>query len=162
LDAARAVCNIETVLNYHELDELSLDFAKAVFSAFPDWERGARVMRNDETGLSSLEVDVVQEITGRVLHLSSIGDEITLAFEHWHTHVGPFLGIDVAESIATAMGIIKDFISEETVVTITDRGGLWIGSSLQYRAAPGEPEPNSTTRIYSWRGTYDKVVENQP
>jgi hypothetical protein len=71
-----------------------------------------------------------------------------------------FLGIDVAESIDTAMGVIEDFISEESVVKVTGRKGVWIGSTIEPREEPSKPKPDSTTRIFSWRGTYDEVVEN--
>jgi len=91
--------------------------------------------------------------------LSTADDEITIGFEHWHTHVGRFLGIDTTESVATAMTIIENFVAERTVVKISYRDGVWLKSSLDYVVAPSEPEPHSTTEVLSWGGTYDETIQ---
>jgi hypothetical protein len=45
------------------MDELSQDFARALFSAFPNWERLAKSVKRGKTGASYIEVDVEQEET---------------------------------------------------------------------------------------------------
>jgi hypothetical protein len=149
----------EEVLIYDGMDELSQDFARALISAFPNWERLAKAVNDDKTGANYIEVDLPQEGTDRLLHLSTADDEITIAFEHWHTHIGPFLGIDTAESVATAITIIESFVTEQAVVKVSHRDGVWIESSLEYRVAPSEPKPHSTTQVFSWRRTYDETIE---
>jgi len=147
------------VLAYDGMNEISQGFARALFSAFPNWEHLARVANDDKTGANHIEVDVAQDGTDRLLHLSTADNEITIGFEQWHTHVGPFLGITMAESVATAMSIIEDFIAERAVVKVTHRDSAWIVSSLEYVVAPSEPIPNSSTKVFSWRRTYDDIVQ---
>jgi hypothetical protein len=144
---------------YEGMDELSQDFARALFSAFPNWEPLAKSVKDGKTGASCLEVDVEQERTNRVLHLSTADDEITIGFEQWHTHVGRFLGIDTTGSVAMAMTIIENFVAERTVVKLSYRDGVWLRSSLENLAAPSEPEPHSTTEVLSWGGTYDETIQ---
>jgi hypothetical protein len=128
------------------MDKLSQGFGRALFRAFPNWEPLAKEAEDEKTGGHYIEVEVPQEGSDRRLHLSTAGNEITIAFDHWHTHVGPFLGIGTAESVDTAMSIIESFVTEQTIVKISRRDGVWIESGLEYLAAPSPPKPNSTTR----------------
>ena len=130
-------------MNYEGLDELSRKFGGRLLSTFPASEPFARIIR-DASGVATFQVEVAQPDTDRVLYLGTVKDEITIGFDEWHTQVGPFLGIDIEESVETAMGIIESFISE-TVVKVSYRDGKWIESSLSYRVAPGESKPNCTT-----------------
>jgi hypothetical protein len=150
---------IEIVPPYEGMNELAQSFARALFSAFPKWERFAKIVNDDKTGAHWIEVEVVQDGTNRVLHLSTADDEITIGFEQWHTHVGPFLGTDTSESVTTAISIIENFVAERTVVKVIHQDGVWIRSSLDYVVAPSEMEPNSTTRIFSWRRSFDESIE---
>jgi len=134
-------------------------FVRSLLSVFPEWEAFAKIVNDKKAGTNFIEVDVKQEGTDRLLQLSTADDEITIGFEHWHTHVGPFLGIDAVESAATAMNIIEDFVAERTVVKVIHRNGVWIRSSLEYLVAPSEPEPHSTTKVFSWRRTHDDIIE---
>lgn len=45
------------------------------------------------------------------------------------------------------------------VVKTSYRDGVWLESSLEYRAAPSEPKPHSKTQVFSWRRTYDETIE---
>ena len=144
---------------YERMDELSQDFSRALFSAFPAWEQLAKSVKDGKTGASYIEVDIEQEGTNRVLHLSTADDEITISFEQWHTHVGRFLGIDTKESVAMAMTILEGFVNEQTVVKISYVDGVWRESSLEHLVAPSEPKPHSTTEVFSWLGTYDETIE---
>ena len=150
------------MLNYDQMDELSHDFAHALFGAFPDWERLARTIGDANSGRDSLLIDIPQEGTDRVLHLTATNDDITIAIDRWHTEVGPFLTGDISESVAMALMIIKDFVAEKTVVEVSTRDGVWIESGLGDRVGHGEPTPNSRTEVFSWRGTYDDTSETPP
>lgn len=135
------------------MDELSEAFRRAVAQAFPNWEHLI------EATAGFVEVEVPQKGTDRCLHLSTADNEITISFDYWHTHVGPFLGIDTAESVETAIGIIRSFLAEETVVKIARRGGAWVESSLEYLVAPSPPKEDCETQVLSWRGTHDQTIE---
>jgi hypothetical protein len=147
------------VLAYDKMDQLSQEFARALFLEFPNWERLAEDVEDEKTGAHCIEVNVPQEGANRQLHLSTTGNEITIAFDHWHTHIGPFLGLSTAESVDEAIVIIVDFVNEHTVVKVSRRDGVWIESGLEYLVAPCKPTPHSTTEVFSWRGTYDQTVE---
>lgn len=75
-------------MNYDDLDELLRRFAEKLLSTFPAWEAFARVIR-DASGIANLQVEVAQPGTDRVLYLGTVGREITIGFDEWHTHVGP-------------------------------------------------------------------------
>lgn len=148
------------MLAYDKMDELSEAFGRALFLAFADWEPLAIDIGDEKSDARHMEVDIPQEGTDRRLHLSTAGKEITIAFDYWHTHIGPFLGISIAESVNTALSIIESFVTEQTVVRVFRRDGVWIGSGLAYRAAPPtELKPHSTTEVFSWRCTYDQTIE---
>jgi len=149
------------VLNYDGMDELSQAFAQAFVSTFPQWEQLAKAVKDEKTRVSYIEVDVGQEGTDRVLHLSTADNEITIGFDNWHTHIGPFLGSDTAESVAEAIAIIESFIAEETIVKVSRRDGVWIESNFEYLVAPSEPKPNSTAQVFSWRRTHDKTIDTR-
>lgn len=140
------------------MDALSVAFADALFTQFPVWEALAKTAIGEAGGRDYIEVNLPQEGTDRKLYLSTADDEITIGFDHWHTHVGPFLGIDIEESVAQAMAIIRDFIDELSVVSISYRDGVWLESGLGYRAAPGALKPQTTTNVFSWRRTFDTTI----
>jgi hypothetical protein len=140
------------------MDDLSKAFALALFLRFPEWEVNAVSERDEKMDANHLQIRAPQEGTGRFLYLSTADNEITIGFDYWHTHVGPFLGLNTQECVAQAMTIIESFISEETVVTVCRRDGVWIRSGLEYLAAPSEPTPNSTIEFFSWRRTHDKTI----
>ena|SRR5579862_6717552 len=118
------------------MGDLSKAFILVLFSRFPEWEPHAIALRDEETGADYLQVKVPQEGTDRFLYLSTADDEITVGYDHWHTHIGTFLGLSVDESVAQAMTMIESFLNEETVVTVCRRDGVWIGSGLEHLAAP--------------------------
>ena len=80
--------------------------------------------------------------------------------------MAPFQGIDTKASVDMAIAVIQSFVTEETIgVTeetirkVSHRNGRWIGSSLEYLAAPSEPEPHSVTAVFSWLGTHERTSE---
>lgn len=93
--------------------------------------------------------------------MSTENGEITIGFDEWHTHIGPFLGLDEDECVSTALGMAEAFLAEETVVTVAHRKGRWIGSSLEYVAAPSEPETNAMTRVFFGKLTHDRVIARE-
>lgn len=138
------------------LDPLSQCFTQALFRAFPQWEP---LTREIDSGYGSLhfELDIPQEGTSRYLHLSTASNEITITFDGWHTHVGPFLGLNEQECAAMAVTIIDSFITESTVVVVETRDGKWAGSRLEYLAARSAIDPTCMSQVFSWRGTHDRI-----
>jgi hypothetical protein len=147
------------MLAHDHMDAVSVAFANALFAEFPDWEALAKTVTDERNGTSYVELSVGQDGTDRALYLRTADNEITIGFDRWHTHIGPFLGIDVADSVAQAMTIIRDFINEVTVVTVSYRDGAWIESGLGYRTAPKALQPQSITKVFSWRRTYATTIE---
>jgi len=139
--------------------ELTKRFRKVLLARFPEWRRFATITRASGNEVPVLELAVPQEGTDRFLRLSTANNEITIQFDRWHTHLGTFLGIGIAECVETAVQMIEDFVWEERLVEIIYRGDVWCSSGLYYRVAPSPPEPHATTKIYSWRRTYDQIVE---
>jgi hypothetical protein len=144
-------------LEYATLDELSRLFAEKLFDRFPEWKSYGRVVA-DKTG-DVLEVHVPQPEGDSALHISTWDGEITIGFDMWHTHIGPYLGLDVSESIADAISTLESFVAEETVVKVEYKDGAWARSRLDDRKAPSELRRGLTTKFLSWRHTFDRVVE---
>lgn len=138
------------------LDALSECFIHALFQAFPQWMSLAREV-DSGNGLRHIEVDIPQEGATRHLNLSTATGNITITFDGWHTHVGPFLGMNERECAAMAITIIDSFITENTVVVVETRDGKWVGSRLEYLDAPSANDPTCMNHVYSWRGTHDRV-----
>ncbi|QOY86038.1 hypothetical protein [Paludibaculum fermentans] len=138
--------------------ELTALFRKALFDEYPEW---LTYLKDPPQGAANetLEVEIPQAGTGRALLLMTGGEEITLGFDAWHTHLGPFLGLSIEESVEDAMMMIRAFVNEETVVAISYLDGVWQESSFHYRVAPGERNPLWITKVFSWRQTYDAAVE---
>lgn len=147
-------------MDYEKLDELSRRFAESLFAVFPAWRGLATAGIDSTTGCASIEVRIPQEGSGRFLHIETANNEITIAFDEWHTHIGPFLGISVGESVTTAINIIRSFVTEEAVVQVVYQHGAWKQSGMHYLAAPSETVLQATTKIYSWKHTYDQVIES--
>ena len=142
----------------HELDELSAAFVAELFDQFPEWKPFLQIVETPGSERATVEVSVPQEHTGPFLVLSTDPKQITISFDQWHTHVGPFLCTDIKGSVYTVMTMIREFVEEERVVEIVHRDGKWLHSGLCYRAVQRNPEPNATTTTYSWLGTYDNTV----
>ena len=141
-----------------ELDEMSGAFVAELFEQFPNWKPFMRIVETPGYEWATVEFAVPQEHTGRFLTLATDDEQITIGFDLWHTHIGPFLCGDIEGSVRTVMAMITDFIDEARVVEVVHRDGKWLHSGLCYRAAPSKVEPNATTTTYSWLGTYDNTV----
>lgn len=63
------------VLAYEKMDQLSQGFGPAVLLAFPNWERLAKDVEDENTGCRYIEVDVPQEGSDRPLHLSTADND---------------------------------------------------------------------------------------
>src|ERR1043165_2248379 len=99
-----------------DLDELSAAFTSELLKRFPEWKPFMRIMAPPDSARPAVEFVVPQEHTGRALILSADPDQITIRFEQWHFHVGPFLGLDIEGTVSQAMFMITAFVDEEYVV----------------------------------------------
>ena len=162
LTQVRAVrCDNDEVIAFDDIgDELSQTFAQALISAFPEWQNLASVVPGSQERDRFIEVVVPQEGTDRFLRLSTEDEEISIAFDDWHEHIGPFLGFTTAQSVEAALKLIEDFTDERIVVKVFRRNGVWDGSTIE---APDEPirvPPHCTMQVVSWRGTFDRTIES--
>jgi hypothetical protein len=135
-----------------ELDELSAALVAALFEQF------LRIVDTPGSERATVNVSVPQAHTGCALVLSTDSKQISISFDQWHTHIGPFLCVDIEGSVLTVMTMITELVEEARVVEVVHRDGKWLHSGLCYRAVPRNPEPNATTKTHSWLGTYDNTV----
>jgi hypothetical protein len=78
----------------------------------------------------------------------------------YHAHFGSFLGLSAQEAIEQAIDELRSIVAEEIVVVVSFRGGEWTGSMCVNPSEPVAPRPGLTRHVYSWRGTYDRVIED--
>ena len=142
---------------FEGMDELSRAFGEALFEVFPEWEQFAK---SDGGGF---EVSVPRECDDRVLRLVTSEEDITFEFDEWHFHVGPFIPFigTVAAAVDDAMAMVIGFANEVMYVDVTYRDGKWLQSSLGYVEAIQPPSPGTITRRYSWKGTFDEVIDTR-
>jgi hypothetical protein len=143
------------MLDRGALNELSAAFADALFLAYPEWESLAS---NLEGGVFRLEIP--QPGTDRTLWADTMDGEITVGYGYYHAHFGSFLGISNGEAVDLAISEIRAFAAEQTVVVVHFPQGNWSGSMCVDASEPIASRPGATTHIYSWRGTYDRVLNS--
>jgi hypothetical protein len=145
------------MLDRSQLNKLSAAFADRFFSVYPEWELFATKL--DE---GMFEVFVPQAGTDRQLWVSTQDNELTIGFDHWHEHLGAFLGLSDADAIEQTMEGVRSIVQEDLVVLISFRGGKWVKSTKRKPFEPLVIEPGGTTHVYSWRGTHDRILDGIP
>jgi hypothetical protein len=147
------------MLDRSSLNPLSRSFAELLFQEFGEWEKFAELLPDPYgSGGSAMEVTVAQTGTDRALRVRTDDNEITVGYDMWHTHVGAFMGISDSEAIELALADIRSIIAEQSVIVVVYRDGKWERSSLEYADSVVAVDPGSTTHVYSWKGTYDRVA----
>ena len=144
------------------MDELSKDFADALFREFPDWRPLARVERL-ESGADFLVVEVPPPSTAAVdspLVVTTQGEEVSVFFDHWHTHFGWPTEMPVPNLFEDPIIFLRELVTERIVIAVWHNGQEWRGSSAHpvddLVSKPDEFKPVSEVRIRSWRGTFNR------
>jgi hypothetical protein len=137
------------------LNEHSRRFAEALLREFPEWAPYLRLADGREApGTLVVEVPPPPPGTGP-LWIDTGNGEITVAFADWHSHYGSLTGADDEQATRDALDAIHEIIDERLLSVAAMEGGRWRRS---WSVAPGEPvetRHGDTTRVRSWRGTYD-------
>ena len=161
------------MLDFSKLTPTSRQFALKIFALYPEWQDYAK--RNPES--NTIEISVPRNVGDDGLCLDIHGDgghleeEITISMDGWHTHSSFFghSGDEIIRSVYDAAvyeleeftQFIKDLIEEKFVVITYNTYGHWHGCNS---GAPSEIndmvalEPKCTSRIRSWKGTYDQDI----
>lgn len=138
------------------LNERSRRFAQALLREFPGWEPYLQLASHDGAAPGTLVVEVPPPPPGTgPLWIDTGNGEITVAFADWHSHYGSWMDADEEEAARDALDTIRDIIDERLLSVAALDGERWRGS---WSVAPGEPvetRHGETTRVRSWRGTYD-------
>lgn len=145
------------MLDRSALNKLSTALASSLFAVYPQWESLAGYRPG-----GAFDMLVPQPGADRYLWIATQDDEITVGYDYWHRHLGPFLGLSDMDAIGQAMKDIRAIVEEDMVIMTSFRDGRWAQSMHVRATTPIVTEPGGTTYVYSWRGTYDRVVEGIP
>lgn len=138
------------------LDERSRRFAEALLREFPEWAPYLRRADDDDPEPGTLLVEVPPPPPGTgPLWIDTENEEITVAFADWHSHYTAWRDEDEEASMRDALAAIREIVEERLLSVAALNGEQWRRS---WSVAPGEPvetRHGDTTRVRSWRGTYD-------
>lgn len=133
----------------HGLNHRSSLLAAALFSAFPDWVRFARVQH-----AGSLLVDVPSPGNPcATLYVDTLEEDCTVSFAGWHIHLPSYANGEA--TYQRALELIREIHEERRVVVRTYEGGRWTGTHAAAPNAVPPAGPGRTVQVFSWKGTYN-------
>jgi hypothetical protein len=138
----------------------SHETAQIVFRDFPDWRAFSREERNHD-GTLYLVVEVPPPAEANTLLglvVSTDNDEVTVAFDYYHSHFDEWSSNDDWAHQYAALPFVQGLLSETIAVTSWWRGNEWRGSSQQLAGTDAEPDhitDFSRIRVRSWKGTFN-------
>ena len=139
------------------LNPFSRSFASLLFAEFP-WLRAYALAAapRDTPGSFTVRVPSQGDPCGRLLEVTTNGDEVTICFAFLaHTH-SYWPDDDYGDGpLALLHGLFDDsYLAEDSF-----RGRNWCGSSFPVRESELEPEPGLITVVSSWSGRADRVID---
>lgn len=137
-----------------KLDKMAASFYRALLLEFPDWRGNLRFLED-----RTIELDVPQPDGRRQLRVVAGGNQISIYYGDWHFCVGTYLGWTEDQTAQDVAGMMKNIVSEEVVVHIPFKDGKSSSSGLTHNCVPAEAKEGEMVNVYSWRGTYDRVIE---
>jgi hypothetical protein len=138
------------------LDPLCTEFATYLRRRQPAWASFVTIERDspDEPAYLALEIPPpAPDRPGAWLRCEP--DEITIGYDRWHAHYGPWTVPAERGVFEAAADFLDDLLAERVAIAVTMCGEEWRGSQT---VAPGErPVPSTGERIYvrSWSGGLD-------
>ena len=153
-------------MNLEALDDFSSDFAKHLFSVFPDWILLAKSERAEGALLDYLVVEVPpspQADPASTLLIHTDNQEVTVGFDHFHTHF--FAGENA--SYSEILKFIASILGDELASVSEWHGDKWYGSWTLERAEVDDLStaglgPGSRIRVRSWNGSLDRDLAGPP
>lgn len=137
--------------------------AAELWAAFPEWKELARV-ETDDSGNQYLLIEVKSPAAtciGQGLVIDTSNDEITVSFDHYHSHFDEWLGDGDQIGTLAALEFIKQLVNERVAVASWWEGEQWRGSTQIETGSPVENPSWIDTgadlrlRVRSWNGTYN-------
>jgi len=141
------------------LNDLSDKLVKGLLAAHPDWEPylEAAGCGDDLNQCVRLQIPPPGD-TAEFLWLDTEDEEVTIGFREWHTH-SPLWGPEVeANVVEWSLDLLHLIMDEQVIVVICYRHGQWTGSSLVEAGDTVVPPEEGEARVFSWRGTHDRVI----
>jgi hypothetical protein len=138
------------------LSQLSRVFCDQLFAAYPEWRPYCRPWTDDP---GAVVIEVPSPVPGRSLFCDTIDGEVTIGYDHWHTHFGSYPDLSAEEAVAEALEWIRNILDEKTLIQVDYREGTWEGSSSIEPGSDIALSPGVKTQILSWTGRLDKVYE---
>jgi hypothetical protein len=147
------------------MDAFSLATAAEIFSSFPEWRSLAREERDDQ-GDAFLVIEVPAPVGADVEHglvLDTAREEVTVAFDCYHTHFDSWLEGNEPYEAGSALDFVNGILEERVAVLSWWSGHQWRGSSQMPAGAclhsPSGISRFDRVRIRSWNGTLNADME---
>ena len=142
------------------LNDFSRRFSDALFRRHPGWRSYAATEDGGSGEGGALVVRVpAPNPAARPLLVTTHDDEVTVAFDHYHSHFGRYSTDVEVEAFGEALRFIGDILAERVKAVSWWSGATWRGSvAVEAGAAPGQPtwtHDFDAVRVRSWAGTYD-------
>jgi hypothetical protein len=147
-------------LDEARLDEVSEDFARACFAAYPDWRERAVVNSRPDDAEGYLEITVPNPAGSGNLLILTDDEEVTVCFGGYHSHFDWPPADDPIGTHNEPMAFIAAVLADQLIAGSAWNGETWCGSWI---GRPGEAHPigdnalagATTIRLRSWTGAHD-------
>lgn len=162
------------MLSLDQLDEYSRLAVPLILARFPEWEPWASLLTGHGPSEAAVEFRVPCPSTAVLsgLWVSTDGGELSVGFDHHHTHFMAYDGDD-RQQIESGLEYASDFIEERAGVISWYVDGRFAGSCsielphpcplprLKEALAHSRPNQHDCNRIVlrSWTGRFDREEE---
>jgi len=153
------------MLDLARLNDHSRQFATRLFRVWPEWHRHSRYDPYEDFEKEALLVEVPRPIDGSShgLFITTSEWEISIGFgESFHTRFGVAGEKSGGNFYDEAMAFLEGFVAERIVLAVASENREWLGSwkiDLQSESLDDIcPEAGEIVKLYSWRGSHDRVV----
>ncbi len=153
----------------NQLDDYAQRFATKLFKAFPEWRQfilaeAPDIFTEPVAGCLIVKVPTPVKMSspefGNWLLIDTCDEQVTVAFDRYHTHFDCFSDVPQEQSFREAVEFIQSLVHEELCLAVTMDGDHYRGSvpfksneepDLSWLSSPCE-------RVYirSWKGTFDR------
>ncbi len=150
------------------MDPFSLASAEEIFSDFPDWRPFAREEKADD-GSSFLLIELPAPHEANVDHglvIDTANQEITVAFDCYHSHFGAWVGDGPHFGTEAALEFVKQVLEERVAAVSWWQNEQWQGSAQVEAGKPPEAPAWRTgfnrIRVRSWKGSLNADTSTEP
>ncbi len=162
------------MFDWTKLNNYSFKIAHLIFEKYPEWKKWAINGSADnwnEPCNDSILIQIPSPIGNESLIIDTHGDEITLVFDDFHTHLG---GCDsIEEDFEEALIMIEQIMNEKWVIISSSSKNSYsisaimlsevisLDSAIKEHILDYESRNNEKpikTYVLSWKGTYSKKI----